>query len=378
MVRCRNKENRFTVRIATVEFIHYMTNPKDYILSVRNLKTSFRTPSGKLTAVDRISFDVKKGKTFCIVGESGCGKSVTSLSILRLLPKDVASIEEGQILFNGQDLLKFSEEEIRKIRGNKIAMIFQEPMSSLNPVYSIGNQIIEALRMHRNMSANAARDESIQLLRQVGIPAPESRVDDYPHQLSGGMRQRAMIAMALACKPDLLIADEPTTALDVTIQAQILELLAELQKNLGMTLILITHDLGVVSDIGDDVAVMYAGTIVEYGSKKQIFSNPQHPYTQGLLKSIPKLNGATKEVPLETIGGSVPNLLHLPTGCRFQERCKFVVDDCKKSEPELRKTKIEESNGKESSDILSIGDHHLARCIMTFNAGSPPIQVVSK
>ncbi len=324
-----------------------MTNEK--ILEVKNLKTSFFTPEGEIKAVDGISFDVYKGKTLGIVGESGCGKSVASLSIMRLIAHPPGKIKSGEVLYKGKDLLRFSPKEMRKVRGNEISMIFQEPMTSLNPVFTIGNQIEEAIRLHQRLSGKEARNKAIEMLKLVGIPSPERRIDDYPHQLSGGMRQRVMIAMALVCNPQILIADEPTTALDVTIQAQILDLLKELQTRVGLALILITHDLGVIAETADEVIVMYTGNIVEQAPVKEIFSNPKHPYTRGLLNSIPGAvqspspsgtiihqspSGFRKR--LETIPGIVPNLLHLPEGCRFQDRCAHVGDDCRGQEPPLR------------------------------------------
>ncbi|KAB8030939.1 ABC transporter ATP-binding protein [Fluviispira multicolorata] len=304
------------------------------ILSVENLVTSFNIAGKDINAVDNCSFQVKKGMTLGIVGESGCGKSVTSLSIMRLIQTPPGKISSGKILFENKDLLKLKEPEIRSIRGNRISMIFQEPMTSLNPVYTIGSQIAEVFILHKGASHKEARNLSIEMLKQVRIPSPEKRIDEYPHQLSGGMRQRIMIAIALACKPSLLIADEPTTALDVTIQAQILALMNNLQKENGMSTILITHDLGVVAETCDDVAVMYAGKIVEKSSAKELFTNPKHPYTIGLLNSIPKLG--VKKHRLNTIPGMVPSLGKLPKGCRFQDRCTLMSDECKVTEPELK------------------------------------------
>lgn len=317
-----------------------MTSRGEKILEVKNLETSFFTEAGVVKAVDNVSFDVYKGKTLGIVGESGCGKSVTSLSIMRLIPNPPGRVTSGQILYKGRDLLKFSADEMRAIRGNEISMIFQEPMTSLNPVFTIGNQIREAIALHQDLPNSEINNKAIEMLKLVGIPSPEKRIEDYPHQLSGGMRQRVMIAMALSCNPQVLIADEPTTALDVTIQAQILDLLRDLQAKVGMGLILITHDLGVVAEVADEVVVMYAGRVVEQGSVREIFANPKMPYTRGLLNSIPTLSkdptGKVKKNRLETIPGIVPNLLHLPKGCRFQERCTFVTDACRGVEPELR------------------------------------------
>ncbi|OFZ18325.1 MAG: peptide ABC transporter ATP-binding protein [Bdellovibrionales bacterium GWB1_55_8] len=310
------------------------------ILEIKNLRTSFFTPEGEVKAVDDVSLNVFQGKTLGIVGESGCGKSVTSLSIMRLIPNPPGRIVGGEIFYRGRDLLKLDMSEMRSIRGNEISMIFQEPMTSLNPVFTIGNQISEAIELHQDLPRKEVRNKAIEMLKLVGIPSPEKRIDDYPHQLSGGMRQRVMIAMALSCNPNVLIADEPTTALDVTIQAQILDLLRDLQQKVGMALILITHDLGVVAEMADEVAVMYAGKLVEQGDVREIFRNPKMPYTRGLLNSIPVMKkdqtGKVKKSRLEVIPGIVPNLLHLPQGCRFQERCQHVIEDCRKIEPELR------------------------------------------
>lgn len=305
------------------------------ILEVKNLKTAFRTDGGELMAVDDVSFKVNAGKTLGIVGESGCGKSVTALSIMRLIPNPPGRIVSGEIRFDGENLLTKSVQEMRRIRGNQISMIFQEPMTSLNPVFTIGNQIMESVLLHQGVGKAEARARAIEMLKLVGIPAPERRVDDYPHQLSGGMRQRVMIAMALSCNPRLLIADEPTTALDVTIQAQILELIDSLRKKLGMAVVLITHDLGVVAEVCDEIVVMYAGKVVERGSVMDIFRNPSHPYTRGLLNSLPSFGGASRKQRLETIPGLVPNLLRLPKGCRFQERCSRRQNHCSDSEPSL-------------------------------------------
>ena len=310
---------------------------EETVLSVENLVTSFKITGREINAVDNCSFSVKKGKTLGIVGESGCGKSVTSLSLMRLIPDPPGKIVSGKVIFENKNLLNLSEKEMRSVRGNKISMIFQEPMTSLNPVYTIGNQIAEVFILHKGATKKQARELSIDMLKQVRIPSPEKRIDEYPHQLSGGMRQRVMIAIAIACKPSLLIADEPTTALDVTIQAQILALMNNLQKENGMSTILITHDFGVVAETCDDVAVMYAGKIVEKASTKDIFSNPKHPYTIGLLNSIPKLG--EKRQRLNTIPGIVPALSKLPQGCRFQDRCSLVSSECKLKEPELRSIK---------------------------------------
>ena len=314
---------------------------EENVLTVENLVTSFNVSGREINAVDDCSFHVQKGKTLGIVGESGCGKSVTSLSIMRLIPSPPGKIKSGKILFDNKNLLELNEKDMRSIRGNKISMIFQEPMTSLNPVYTIGNQIAEVFQTHKKVSQKEAQNLSIEMLKQVRIPSPEKRIHDYPHQLSGGMRQRVMIAIALACKPALLIADEPTTALDVTIQAQILALMNNLQQDNGMSTVLITHDLGVVAETCDDVVVMYAGKIVEKASTKEIFTNPKHPYTIGLLNSIPRLG--EKKNRLNTIPGIVPSLTKLPKGCRFQDRCTSATEECKISEPilnEIEKNKF--------------------------------------
>ncbi|MBI3397877.1 MAG: ABC transporter ATP-binding protein [Deltaproteobacteria bacterium] len=300
------------------------------------MHTSFFTDAGEVKAVRGVSFSLEKGKTLGLVGESGCGKSVTALSIMRLVSFP-GKIVKGEVFYKEKDLLKYSEDAIRKIRGAEIAMVFQEPMTSLNPVLTIGNQISEAISLHQNLSKSEIKDKTIEMLRLVGIPSPEKRIKDYPHQMSGGMRQRAMIAMALSCNPSLLIADEPTTALDVTIQAQILELIQGLQKQLDMAMILITHDLGVVAETVDNVAVMYAGKIVEYTDTKTLFAEPMHPYTVGLLNSLPtmeKEGGALKTIP-----GSVPGLLNLPAGCTFYDRCPKADSGCTEHEPELVEVK---------------------------------------
>ena len=302
------------------------------LLEVRDLHTSFPLPQGEARAVDGVSFSIDPGRTLGLVGESGCGKTMTALSILRLTPP--AARVSGAIAFDGRDLLTLSEAEMRRIRGNAIAMIFQEPMSSLNPVFTVGNQIAEAVRLHQRLSWRAAQAQAIEMLKVVEIPEPERRVNEYPHQLSGGMRQRVMIAMALSCHPRLLIADEPTTALDVTIQAQILDLLAGLQQRFGMALMLVTHDLGVVAERADDVAIMYAGRVVERAPVQAIFARPLHPYTRGLLRCIPKV-GAQKSRRLEAIPGIVPDLLHLPAGCHFRDRCPSAIGRCAEVDPDL-------------------------------------------
>lgn len=304
----------------------------DVLIKVEDLKTYFYTEDGVVPAVDGVSFSIEAGKTLGLVGESGCGKSVTSLSIMRLIPPP-GRIVGGRIIFDGINLIDLPESEMRKIRGNKISMIFQEPMTSLNPVFTVGSQIAEAIQLHQGLDRNSAMERAVELMRLVGIPSPELRVKDYPHQLSGGMRQRVMIAMALACNPKLLIADEPTTALDVTIQAQILELIKELREKFGMSVLLITHNLGVVAETADNVAVMYAGRIVEYGTVRDIFKNPLHPYTWGLLQAIPRLD--TTRERLLTIEGTVPDMLSLPMGCKFAPRCMFVKPKCEESEPPL-------------------------------------------
>ncbi len=311
-----------------------MAGENNFLLKIRNLHTYFFTDEGVAKAVDGVDLELEEGGTLGVVGESGCGKSVTALSIMRLIPDPPGKITRGEILFGGTNLLSLSEAEMRKIRGRSISMIFQEPMTSLNPVFQIGDQISEVLRLHEGMSRKDAWNRSIEMLRMVGIPAPERRVYEYPHQLSGGMRQRAMIAMALACSPKLMIADEPTTALDVTIQAQILELISGLQKEKGMSVILITHNLGVIAETAQKVAIMYAGRIVEYTGVRPIFATPKHPYTQGLLQSIPRLDqNHGRKTRLEAIPGLVPSLLDLPKGCKFSNRCKFVFDRCIEEPP---------------------------------------------
>ncbi len=304
------------------------------LIQVKDLRTSFFTPEGEVQAVDGVSFEIEEGKTLGLVGESACGKSVTALSIIRLVPSPPGRIVGGEVLFRGQDLLRLNGESMRKIRGNEISMIFQEPMTSLNPVFTIGNQIGEAIRLHQKLGKRETREKTVEMLRLVKIADPEVRIDDYPHQLSGGMRQRVMIAMALSCNPSLLIADEPTTALDVTIQAQILELMKELQERLGMSLLLITHDLGVVAEQTDEVAIMYAGKIVERARAKAIFDRPLHPYTVGLLNSLPGMGGKKKKR-LDAIPGIVPSPLELPSGCHFRDRCPKAAGICAEGEPEL-------------------------------------------
>lgn len=304
------------------------------LLEVNNLQVEFQMHKKRLTAVEDINFSIEQGQTLGVVGESGCGKSVTATSILRLLPKYTAKIACGSIMFQGVDLCKLSEQEMRSIRGNEISMIFQEPMTSLNPVYTIGWQITEMLRAHQNISAREAMEKSVEMLRKVGMSSPEQRVSEYPHQLSGGMRQRVMIAMAMSCNPKLLIADEPTTALDVTIQSQILDLMEGIKKSYNTAIMLVTHDMGVIAECADQVMVMYAGQIVEYGDVKDIFNNPLHPYTRGLLKSIPRLDQDFTR--LYTIDGTVPALGEIKSGCRFQCRCTECQEECKTATPALK------------------------------------------
>ena len=308
----------------------------DSILSVEDLVTAFDTEAGLIHAVEGVSFDVRRGETLGLVGESGCGKSVTALSIMRLLPKPIGNIVNGRIFFNGKEIISLPADEMHHIRGFGISMIFQEPMTALNPVHGIGDQIREVYQLHYpEMSNGEIWNQSIDMLKKDGIPEPVQRMGEYPHQISGGMRQRVMIAMALAGKPDILIADEPTTALDVTIQAQILDLMKELQQETGMAIIFITHDLGVIAEVCDDVLVMYAGTVAERASAVELFKNPRHPYTMGLLSSIPRLEGLRK-THLNTIRGMVPSLYELPDGCRFQNRCPYVMPGCQIEPPALR------------------------------------------
>jgi len=312
----------------------------DLILEIKNLKTYFYTDEAVVQAVDGVDYCIRKGETLGIVGESGCGKSVTCLSVLRLVPDPPGRIVEGEIFFRGENLLEKTEEEMRRIRGNSISMIFQEPMTSLNPVFSVGNQLTEAIRLHQKLNKKDARRKAVEMLKLVGIPQPEQRIREYPHQLSGGMRQRVMIAMALSCNPALLFADEPTTALDVTIQAQILELMKDLKQKLGTAIMLITHDMGVVAEMADNVLVMYAGKVVEYADVKTLFKSPKHPYTIGLLGSIPRLDQAREE--LYVIKGMLPNPAHMPKACRFHPRCPEARRICQEREPEL----IDMGNGK--------------------------------
>ena len=305
------------------------------VLTVDNLKTYFRVKEGLAKAVDGISFQIHRGETLGLVGESGCGKTVSSLSILKLLEMPPAEFHSGKILFEGQDLLTFSEQEMRHIRGKSISMIFQEPMTSLNPMLSIGFQVGEVLINHEHLTAGQARARAVELLEMVGIPSPEKRATEYPHQLSGGMRQRVMIALALACNPKVLIADEPTTALDVTIQAQILELMIDLRENLGTSILLITHDLGVIAETAHRVAVMYAGKIVEEADVATIFKNPLHPYTLGLMKSVPRIDESGRTRRLAEIPGLVPNLYNLPPGCSFFDRCPVGSEKCRTADARL-------------------------------------------
>ena len=314
------------------------------LLEIEELHTYFHTDEGTVKSVAGVSYDAFPGETVGVVGESGCGKSVTALSIMRLIPVPPGEIVSGRILFDDEDLVTADEKRMRRIRGGKIGMIFQEPMTSLNPVFTVGNQIEEAVRIHLRLSSRDSRLRAIEMLDKVGIPSPDQRVDDYPHQMSGGMRQRVMIAMALSCNPQLLIADEPTTALDVTIQAQILDLIRGLQDELQMAVLLITHDLGVIAEMAHRVVVMYASKIVEKATAKELFANPKHPYTRGLFRSIPAMTGARER--LETIEGTVPNPLEFPEGCKFNTRCAFSTEHCVAHEPPLK----------------PVGDDHLAAC----------------
>jgi len=318
------------------------------ILKVKNLTTAFDTETGRIRAIEDVSFELKKEQVLGLVGESGCGKSVTALSIMRLLPKPVGVIESGRILFEGEDIVGLEAAKMHQIRGKRISMIFQEPMTSLNPVHRIGKQLAEVFHLHFSQMSDAEiRQESIEILRKVGIPEPEQRMEEYPHGISGGMRQRVMIALALACKPEILIADEPTTALDVTIQAQILDLMKKLQSETGMAIIFITHDLGVIAETCQDVVVMYAGKVAESAATIELFKNAKHPYTQGLLESIPKLE-TPRKTKLNIIEGIVPSLYELPSGCRFRTRCPFVMDICAIEPPPL----------------IEVGENHFASCYL--------------
>jgi peptide/nickel transport system ATP-binding protein/oligopeptide transport system ATP-binding protein len=327
---------------------------RETLLEIRDLRTSFSTDDGLVHAVDKVSFSIGRGEAVALVGESGSGKSVTALSIMGLLPP-AGKVTGGAILFRGKDLVRMPEKELMKIRGDDIAMIFQEPMTSLNPVFTVGNQIAEAIRIHRKVGKKEARKQAAEMLNLVAIPDPQKRLDDYPHQMSGGMRQRVMIAMALSCGPELLIADEPTTALDVTIQAQIMEILANLQKQLGLAILLITHDLGVVAEFCERVIVMYTGRIVEEAPVGALFDNPSHPYTRGLLNSLPKLNEAGGPARLETIKGIVPPISNLPKGCKFNTRCPDVMEICYGREPAR----------------MMVGDDHDARCYLHGDLADP-------
>ena len=321
---------------------------KAHLLEVKDLKTYFYTFEGVARAVNGVSYHIDKGEALGIVGESGCGKSVTASSVMRIVPEPPGKIEGGSILFDKMDLVELSQKEMRKIRGGRIAMIFQEPMTSLNPVFTIGNQISEMFTLHKDMRKNEALEASIDMLERVQIPAPEKRVHEYPHQLSGGMRQRAMIAMALACEPEILIADEPTTALDVTVQAQILDLMLKLKEETGTAIQMITHDLGVIAEMSDRIVVMYAGKVVEEAETVELFTNTLHPYTSGLLQSIPLLGGrsAGEQQELNEIKGTVPSLYSVPTGCAFRDRCSHAMKICADQEPEL----------------TDVGSGHAVRC----------------
>jgi oligopeptide transport system ATP-binding protein len=313
------------------------------LLEVKDLSVSFDVYGGEVQAVRNVNFDVKKGEALAIVGESGSGKSVTAQSIMRLIPSPPSRVKNGSVLFDGEELLSLSENEMQKVRGNKIGMIFQDPMTSLNPTMTVGDQIMEGLVKHQNLNSSKAKARAIEMLHLVGIPNPESRIKQFPHQFSGGMRQRVMIAIALACNPSLLIADEPTTALDVTIQAQIMSVLKDLQDKMGTSIILITHDLGVVADTCDRVIVMYAGRVVETGTKWEIFKNPQHPYTRGLLRSLPRLD-QKKDEPLIPIPGTPPDLIKPPVGCSFCSRCDEAMKVCVDNDPELHAIKGSDSH----------------------------------
>lgn len=315
------------------------------LLQVNNLKTCFYTSDGIVKAVDDVSWEVDEGEVIGIVGESGCGKSVSALAILRLVPEPPGKIVGGEILFKGQNLLMLSIKEMQKIRGNEISMIFQEPMTSLNPVFTIGDQIAETIQLHQKVKKREALEKAIEMLNLVGMPSPDKRVNEYPHELSGGMKQRAMIAMALSCNPQVLIADEPTTALDVTIQAQILDLMLKMKQEFRAAIVLITHDLGIIAETAQKVVVMYAGKVMEQADVIEIFDNPGHPYTQGLLNSLPKLNSVHKQK-LSTIPGIVPGLYDLPVGCKFSPRCNHVMDICPQSEP----------------DLIELSKRHISRC----------------
>ncbi|HZP99835.1 MAG TPA: ABC transporter ATP-binding protein [Reyranella sp.] len=319
------------------------------LLEIRGLKTWFKTDDGMVRAVDGVDLHIDRGETVGVVGESGCGKTVTARSVLKLIDMPPGRFEDGSILWRGRDLIPLAADEMDKIRAREIAIVFQEPMTSLNPVYTVGDQIAEVLRQHQQLNRKQAIDAAVEMLRLVNIPNPGKRVHDYPHQFSGGMRQRVMIAMALSCKPKLLIADEPTTALDVTIQAQILELMQEMKEKLGMSIMLITHAMGVVAETCQRVVVMYAGKVVEEAPVEALFGNPRHPYTQGLIRSIPRVDRAAEQKQrLEAIAGTVPSLLEPPPGCRFAARCKFAMDVCTKAMPPLKE----------------VGPGHFVRCVL--------------
>ena len=318
-----------------------------YLLDIQNLKTYFSVRGQTAKAVDDINLTIQAGQTLGLVGESGCGKSVTAHSIIQLIPDPPGKIVGGKIFFEGDNLLEYSEARMRKIRGNRISMIFQEPMTSLNPVFTVGNQVAEVIRLHKRLSRKETRERVVEMFQLVGIPAPEARLTDYPHQMSGGMRQRVMIAMALACSPRLMIADEPTTALDVTIQAQILDLMDKLKDETGAAILFITHDLGVIAEMAQHVAVMYAGKGVEFADVNTLFSNPKHPYTVGLLESIPTVGRKTSDGKLSTISGTVPSLFNLPRGCLFSDRCPDVFDDCRRIKPKM----------------YNVGKNHISRCL---------------
>ena len=317
------------------------------LLDIQDLKTYFFVRGQTAKAVDDVNLTIEPGQTLGLVGESGCGKSVTAHSIIQLIPDPPGKIVGGKIFFEGDNLLDYSEARMRKIRGNRISMIFQEPMTSLNPVFTVGDQVAEVIRLHKGLSRKEVRKRVVEMFQLVGIPAPQTRLSDYPHQMSGGMRQRVMIAMALACSPRLMIADEPTTALDVTIQAQILDLMNKLKEDTGAAILFITHDLGVIAEMAQHVAVMYAGKRMEFTDVNTLFSNPRHPYTVALLESIPILGRKTKDGKLSTISGMVPSLFNLPGGCLFSDRCPDVFDDCRRIEPQMCK----------------VGENHIARCL---------------
>jgi len=318
----------------------------NYLLDIQNLKTYFFVRGETAKAVDDINLTIQAGQTLGLVGESGCGKSVTAHSIIQLIPDPPGKIVGGKIFFEGDNLLLYSEARMRKIRGNRISMIFQEPMTSLNPVFTVGDQVGEVIRLHKRFSRKETKERVVEMFQLVGIPAPETRLTDYPHQMSGGMRQRVMIAMALACSPRLMISDEPTTALDVTIQAQILDLMNKLKEETGAAILFITHDLGVIAEMAQYVAVMYAGKRVEFADVNTLFSNPKHPYTVGLLESIPTVGRKTSDGKLSTISGTVPSLYNLPGGCLFSDRCPDVFDDCRRADPQM----------------YNVGKNHIARC----------------